>query len=373
MNSYGNRGRKNSDVQKLTEKIPPYHIDIGHDDTQSVNKKLSFVHPSSLTSLFSLGMQAQKHGDLDNAIVFFSRIIELDGQHESAIFQRGRTFAMRKQHQSAIFDFTKVLSINSYSYESFYSRGVSFSRQSKFYDAILDFTSAIQINPRSPDLHYNRALALRKLSEHELALKDYTKAIELNPKHFQALNNRGLTYRDLKKFRDAIVDFKDSTKANPEFFDGYWNRSLTHLMIGEYEEAWRLYEQMESVGFTSQKRKFSQPLWLGGSDLSNRTILLHSEQGLGDTLQFSRYVRKFSKLDCTIFLEVEKPLTSIMECLLPKNQIIEKGDQLPFFDYHCPLMSLPLAFKTKKETVPPLTISFRISKTGAVVERLPWS
>ena len=109
---------------------------------------------------------------------------------------------------------------------------------------------------------------------------------------------------------------------------------------------------MEKLRFTSQQRKFNQPLWLGGSDLSNRTLLLHSEQGLGDTLQFSRYVRKFSNLDCTIFLEVEKPLTSIMECLLPKNQIIEKGDQLPFFDYHCPLMSLPLAFKNKKETVP---------------------
>ena len=307
MNSYGNRGRKNSDVQKLTEKIPPYHIDIGHDDTQSVNKKLSFVHPSSLTSLFSLGMQAQKHGDLDKAIVFFSRIIELDGQHESAIFQRGRTFAMRKQHQSAIFDFTKVLSINSYSYESFYSRGVSFSRQSKFYHAILDFTSAIQINPRSPNLHYNRALALRKLSEHELALKDYTKAIELNPKHFQALNNRGLTYRDLKKFRNAIVDFKDSTKANPEFFDGYWNRSLTHLMIGEYEEAWRLYEyRWKSSGFTSQQRKFNQPLWLGGSDLSNRTLLLHSEQGLGDTLQFSDMYKKIQQFGLHYFLEVRE-------------------------------------------------------------------
>ena len=124
-------------------------------------------------------------------------------------------------------------------------------------------------------------------------------------------------------------------------------------MIGEYEEAWRLYEyRWKSLGFTSRQRKFNKPLWLGDSDLAGRTLLLHSEQGLGDTLQFSRYVQNFSDLGCTILLEVEQALTSIMECLLPKNQIIEKGDQLPFFDYHCPLMSLPLAFKTKKETVP---------------------
>ena len=364
MKSNGNKGYENPDVQTLTETTTPYHTDIGHNDTHSVNKKLSFIQPSKLTSLFSLGMQAQKYGNLDDAIVFFSKIIEFDDQHESAIFQRGRTFAMQKRHESAIFDFTKVLSINSESYESFYSRGVSFSRQSKFYHAILDFTSAIQLNPRSPDLHYNRALAFKKLSEHSLALKDYTKAIELNPRHFQALNNRGLTYRDLKKFREALADFKECTKAKPDFFDGYWNRSLTHLMIGEYEEAWRLYEyRWKSVSFTSQQRKFNQPLWLGGSDLYGRTLLLHSEQGFGDTLQFSRYVQKFSELGCTIFLEVEKALTSIMECLLPKNQIIEKGDGLPFFDYHCPLMSLPLAFKTTRETVPyPLPYLFASQK-----------
>ena len=86
MNFYGNKRRKNSDVQKLTEKIPPYQIDIGYEDTQSVNKKLSFIHPISLTSLFSLGMRALKSGNLDDAIVFFSRIIELDGKMSLLFF-----------------------------------------------------------------------------------------------------------------------------------------------------------------------------------------------------------------------------------------------------------------------------------------------
>ena len=171
-----------------------------------------------------------------------------------------------KQHQSAIFDFTKVLSINSYSYESFYSEG--FIQSAIKICMLFSISITIQINPRSPNLHYNRALALKKLSEYDLALKDYTKAIELNPKHFQALNNRGLTYRDLKKFREALADFKECAKAKPDFFDAYWNRSLTHLMIGEYEEAWRLYEyRWKSLGFTSQRRKFNQPVWLGGSAL----------------------------------------------------------------------------------------------------------
>ena len=90
MNSNDYKECENPDAQNLTEKTTPYHIDIGRGETHSANEKPSFIHPDRLTSLFKLGMQAQKGGDLNDAIVFFSRIIELDGRNESAIFQRGR-------------------------------------------------------------------------------------------------------------------------------------------------------------------------------------------------------------------------------------------------------------------------------------------
>ena len=105
MNSNDYKECENPDAQNLTEKTTQYHIDIGRGETHSANEKPSFIHPDRLTSLFKLGMQAQKDGDLNDAIVLFSRIIELDGRNESAIFQRGRTLAMQKQHQLAIVDF----------------------------------------------------------------------------------------------------------------------------------------------------------------------------------------------------------------------------------------------------------------------------
>ena len=124
-------------------------------------------------------------------------------------------------------------------------------------------------------------------------------------------------------------------------------------MIGDYENAWKYYEhRWESPNFTSPVRDFSKPLWLGQVNLKGKTILLHSEQGLGDSIQFCRYIKKFKTMDCTTFLEIERPLIRIMKCLLPKEQIFEKGSRLPEFDFHCPLLSLPLAFGTTFDSIP---------------------
>lgn len=235
----------------------------------------------------------------------------------------------------------------------YHKKAMQFCRESDFFAAIKYFTKAIEKNSKSADAHYNRALAYQKLENYDAAIADYTKAVMIAPEHFQAFNNRGLAFREQKKFKNAIDDFGKSTSVNPSFAEGYWNKALTHLMIEDYEMAWPLYEhRWATSNFTSEKRCFTEPLWLGKNSLFGKTILLHSEQGLGDTIQFCRYVRKFDDLCCTVYLEVEKPLVRLMETLLPKSQIFEKGSELPIFHYHCPLMSLPLAFQTKSDNIP---------------------
>ena len=114
--------------------------------------------------------------------------------------------------------------------------------------------------------------------------------------------------------------------------------------MGNNDLGWELYEsRWLTPEFKSKVRNFSAPLWLGKNSLKNKTILIHSEQGLGDSLQFCRYINLFQNLSCTVLLEVEGQLLTIMRNLLPKENIFRKGAQLPEFDYHCPMMSLPLA------------------------------
>src|SRR5208282_5789671 len=112
-------------------------------------------------------------------------------------------------------------------------------------------------------------------------------------------------------------------------------------------------------------RRFTQPQWTGQEPLADRTVLLHAEQGFGDTIQFCRYVPRVGQIAARVILEVQSPLRELMSTLSSEAQIVSSGDPLPDFDMHCPLLSLPLAFGTRLETIPSKSSYLRASSTVA--------
>jgi len=160
-------------------------------------------------------------------------------------------------------------------------------------------------------------------------------------------------FRDLKQFDAAVTSFDKAIDLKPDFAEAYWNKSLTLLLTGDFDQGWRLYEWRWEREFpTSPIRNFQQPLWLGNETLAGKTILLHAEQGLGDTIQFSRYASLVADLGAHVIMEVAKPLLGLFAGLAGVSRLIAKGSPLPVFDYHCPLLSLPLAFKTELGSIP---------------------
>jgi hypothetical protein len=127
------------------------------------------------------------------------------------------------------------------------------------------------------------------------------------------------------------------------------------LSCGDFGKGWTDYEwrwSNDKGSYILDRRLFPQPLWLGDESIAGKRILLHSEQGLGDTLQFCRYAKSVSELGAHVVLEVQPPLASVLAKLDGVSQLVTRGNALPEFDYHCPLLSLPLAFKTTLETIP---------------------
>ena len=125
------------------------------------------------------------------------------------------------------------------------------------------------------------------------------------------------------------------------------------MLTGDLIKGWELYEwRWKKDIFTSSKRNFPQPLWLGNENIDGKTILLHAEQGMGDTIQFCRYAKLVKALGARVVLEVPKALLGLLSGLEGVDKFVEKGEALPAFDYHCPLMSLPLAFKTTIGSIP---------------------
>ena len=127
------------------------------------------------------------------------------------------------------------------------------------------------------------------------------------------------------------------------------------LLGGQFAQGWQEYEwrwKNENVNKIAGIRSFSQPLWLGEESLKDKTILLYGEQGLGDTIQFCRYIALVAELGAKVILEVQRPLVKLLKNLEGVSQIVAEGGTLPAFNYQCPLLSLPLAFKTELHNIP---------------------
>jgi hypothetical protein len=146
---------------------------------------------------------------------------------------------------------------------------------------------------------------------------------------------------------------------------------VCRLLIGDFDRGWKQHEWRWETK-SNQKRNFVQPLWTGREDIAGKTVLLHAEQGLGDTMQFCRYVPLVAARGACVIVEVQKPLQALMRSLSGAAQILSQGDPLPSFDLHCPLLSLPLAFGTRVETIPSATpyLSAPAAKMRAWQDRL---
>jgi tetratricopeptide (TPR) repeat protein len=330
-----------------------HHIVGQWQEAISLYKDVLDKDPTQIEAIFALAEIAQKLGQTSTALDLFSEVIKLNPKHSKAYTHRGQLLRISGRPSDAIADFAVAVDLDGQSADVFNSRGIAFAQLEKFECAIDNFSIAINRKRDFADAFYNRALAHRKVGNYDHSISDYSSTIKLKPNHFQAYNNRGFVYRELGRLDDAIVDFKKSSEINPKFHDGFWNASLSLLALGDYENGWNLYEyRWSSASFSSPRRNFSAPLWLGKESLSGKTILLHSEQGFGDSLQFCRYVPLVKEFGCKIILEIETPLMGLMRSISNGIQIVEKDTALPYFDYHCPLMSLPLAFATEIETIP---------------------
>jgi Tfp pilus assembly protein PilF len=231
---------------------------------------------------------------------------------------------------------------------------VTYYELEEYEEAIKNYDRALELNPDNANIYSNKSIVYRSMKRYEDAFKSLDCAIKLKPDLAAAYSNRGLVHSELKQYKTAIKDFDRAIELEPTIGDAYWNKSNLKILEGCYGEGWQLFEWRWKTTFLNlQPRDFKQPLWLGQESITNKIILIHHEQGLGDSIQFSRYIPLLEKYNPKeIILDSPQPLISILSSLRGNFKIITLGDPLPHFDYYCPIMSLPLAFKTALESIP---------------------
>jgi tetratricopeptide (TPR) repeat protein len=255
----------------------------------------------------------------------------------------------------AIYYYDQSIKIKANFFQAYTNRGIALKKIKKIDESLESFNASLKINPKDIDAYIGRGNLFFDENNYIKALQDYAEVIKINNKYAPAYFNSAIAYRSLREITKAIDYFDKAISLNKNYLEAYYEKSLTLLLDSQLEEGFELYEwrwKLKSISQQAGAKNYSQPLWLGKESIKNKVILLHAEQGLGDTIQFSRYCKMVSDLGAKVILEVPNVLIPLLNGIEGVYQIVAIGQTTTNFDYHAPLMSLPFAFCTNLETIP---------------------
>ncbi len=314
------------------------------------------VRPDFAEAHSNRGLTLHELKRFEDALASYDRALTVRPDYSEALFNRGNTLKELKRVEEALASYDRALTVRPDYAEALSNRGNTLKELKRFEEALASYDRALTVRPDFAEAHSNRGLTLHELKQFEEALASYDRALTVQPDYAEALSNRGVTLKELKRFEEALASYDRALTVRPDYAEAHWNESLLRLLIGDFSRGWVKYEwRWKNESLAIPKRNFLQPLWLGADALDGKTILLHSEQGFGDTIQFCRYVLFVAARGARVILEVERSLQEVMTSVAGATQVIAKGDLLPDFDFQCPLLSLPLAFGTRQDTIPSAT------------------
>jgi tetratricopeptide (TPR) repeat protein len=219
-------------------------------------------------------------------------------------------------------------------------------------EALESFARAAQLRPNLAGARYNLGALLKDLRRLDEALAELDAAIALEPRHPGAIYSRGVVLAELGRSAEAIAAFDQAIALKPDYAGAVYARALSRLQLGDFGQGLRDYEVRKTLTPPLGHRPYAQTEWRGDQDLSGKTLLLHHEQGFGDTLMFSRYAKLAEARGAKVVLSVQTPLKQLMATLSSSIEVIGEGERPERFDLHAPLMSLPIAFGTTPQTIP---------------------
>ncbi len=251
----------------------------------------------------------------------------------------------------AVLHYQKAISVNPNFIEAHFNMGVAYQQLGEHEKAILAYQQVIALNSENPKAHLNLGIAFKELGLYEEALKSLKTALKIKPDYAMALYNLGNVYLAKGQYNEAMDYYKKTISIDQEYAEAHWNIALLNLLSGNFKEGWQGYEWRWKLGNLAVKKNFNKPEW-DGSDINGKTILIYTEQGFGDTIQFIRYVPLIAKQNAKVIIECEKELIALLRNVEGVYDIFPKESKLPDFDFHCPLLSLPLKFNTTIDTIP---------------------
>jgi len=338
-----------------------------------------------------LGLIYAQTNNLDDAYIFFNKCLELKKNSSEIYFNIGLIEKKRGALEKAEKNYRQAIKINSNFLDAYINLGVVLEQQEKYYDclnvledlikkdksnykayfnianiyaklnkldlSIDNYIKAIKINNKHPEIFFNLAKVLKKIGNYEDAIINYKEAVRLKPNYYKAYNNLGVIFSDLRKFSESLNYFESALKYNKEFLEAYYNESFVFLLQNQFTEGWKRYEfRWSSEDQIKPLYDLSKNFWDG--KFIDGTLLVWSEQGIGDHLFFGRMVQCLRNHAKKVVFTVDKRLVKLFKDFLSNLKINnvevfvqDKNNLFVNFEKHLPAGSLGKFFANNDKEI----------------------
>jgi tetratricopeptide (TPR) repeat protein len=323
-----------------------------HDQAVELIGRAIAIDPNRPDAHYNRGTALLALQRLEPALASYDKAVGLNPGYLEAWANRGSVLLELARFDQALVSYDKVIGLRPNDAAAHHNRGVALEALERFGDAAESYGRAIALKPDYAEAHANLGVALEALARFEEALASYDKAVALRPDDIETWSNRGNSLLMLARFDEALASYDRAIALRSDHADAHHNRSLHRLLVGDFDQGLAGYEWRKRKRQPVANRSFQQPLWLGEPDPAGKRILIHGEQGLGDTIHFARYIPLLRDRGADVLFAPQSALARLMRSLAGDPRAVGIDDCSLAFDLHCPLLSLPLAFRTSLATIP---------------------
>jgi tetratricopeptide (TPR) repeat protein len=337
---HNNRGNALRDLGRLDEAIEEYRVAIR-------------LKPNLAEAHVNLGNVLGDRSRFDEALAEYQAALRIQPNHAETLNSLANLLRRMTKFDEALTACREAIRLKPGYAEGYNILGSIFYDREQFDEAIAAFEKAIELEPNNAMKRNNLAMAFGAAGKLEEAIGVAQTAVEVKPDYAEGFNTLGNLLADRGRYDAAAAAFGRAIQLRPDYALAHWNLSLILLLRGDFENGWAEQEWRRKTTVESRSREFAQPTWDGG-DLRGRTILLHQEQGFGDMIQFVRYAPLVAERGGRVILSCAPPLASLLR-EIPEVAGVYGQNDLPEFDCHCPMLSLPAVFKTRLDSIPAKT------------------
>jgi Flp pilus assembly protein TadD len=322
-----------------------------HDAAVDLIQQAIAASPRVPAYHMNLGVALDVLGRDDDAIAAYHQAIKIQPQSAQALCNLGKALGQKGRLAEAIAVCRQALQLQPDFVEARNNLGNALQQSGAHDEAVVVLRRAILLRPNYAEAHGNLGKALLALGAADEAVAELRKSISLRGNAAETHGNLGSALAAIGEVNQAIASFRQAIALNPAFALGHFNLGLMLLLNGEFELGWPEYEWRLRVAEFDPPVKLTQPPW-DGTELNGRRILIHAEQGLGDVLQFVRYLPKILERGGQVILHCQRDLHRLLQAFPGITELTSPDQPLPAFDMHCPLLSLPRVFQTNATNIP---------------------